>query len=134
MTWTAFLSVVGFCFAACALAAAVLAVQALRRWQTRCDALEATVESLRREVELVASISARTGRRVQRVEHEYSEVAERVDVVESRAPSAAGTGSLDQAIEWARRGADADKLAEQFGLSSGEAELVARMHGAKTSA
>ena len=41
---------------------------------------------------------------------------------------------LEQAIELARRGADADKLAAQFGLSSGEAELVARMHGRKRSA
>jgi len=134
MNWTPFLSGVGFCFSAFALAAAVLAVQALRRWQARCDSLELTVEALRREVELVASISARTGRRVQRVEHDYSEVADRVDVVESRGPSSAGTGSLDQAIEWARRGADADKLTQQFGLSSGEAELVARMHGRKKSA
>ena len=134
MSWTAFLSAAGFCVAACALAAAVLAAQALRRWQARCEALESVVEGLRREVELVASISARTGRRVQRVEHDYSDVAERVEVVESRGPSVAGIGSLDQAIEWARRGADAEQLAGQFGLSSGEAELVARMHGKKKSA
>ncbi len=134
MSWTAFLSVAGFCCAACALAAAVLAVQALRRGQARQQALESSVEALRREVELVASISARTGRRVQRVEHEYSDVAERVDAVESRGPSPGGAGMLDQAIELARRGADADKLAAQFGLSSGEAELVARLHGRKRSA
>ena len=133
MTWTTFLGAVCFCFAACALAAAVWVVQALRRWQVRCESLEVSVEALRREVELVASISARTGRRVQRVEHDYSDVADRVEVVESRGPTTAGSESLGQAIEWARRGADAEKLAEQFGLSSGEAELVARMHG-KTSA
>ncbi len=134
MNWTSFLSAVGFGFSACAVAVAVLAVQSLRRWQARCDSLESTMEGLRREVELVASISARTGRRVQRVEHEYSDVADRVDVVESRGPATAGSGSLDQAIEWARRGADADKLAQQFGLNHGEAELVARMHGRKQSA
>jgi hypothetical protein len=129
-----FWSMAGFCVAACALAAVVFAVQALRRMQARQDAMQASVDALRREVELVASISARTGRRVQRVEHEFSDVAERVDVVESRGPAAAGAGSFDQAIEWARRGADADKLSEQFGLSAGEAELVARMHGRKRSA
>ncbi len=134
MSWTTFLSFAGFCCAACALAASVLAVQALRRGQARTDALLSNVDALRREVELLASISARTGRRVQRVEHEYSDVADRVDAVESRAPKAAGTGSLDQAIEWARHGAEADKLTEQFGLSSGEAELVARMHGRKRTA
>jgi len=120
--------------AACALAVAAFAMHEVRRWQARCEALESSVEALRREVALVASISARTGRRVQRVEHEYSDVAERVDVVESRGPVSAVTLSLDQAIECARSGGDADELAEQFGLSSGEAELVARMHGRKKSA
>lgn len=134
MTWSLILSVLGLCGAACALAVAVLAVHSLRRWQTRYEVLESTVEALSREMELVASISARTGRRVQRVEHEFSDVAERVDVVESRGPSVHAAESLDQAIEWARGGADADKLAEQFGLSSGEAELVARLHGRKKSA
>jgi hypothetical protein len=129
-----FWSVAGFCVAACALAVVILAVRALRRMQARQDALQASVDALRREMELIASLSVRTGRRVQQVEHEFSDVAERVDVVESRGPSAAGPGSLDQAIESARHGADADKLAQQFGLSSGEAELVARMHGRKRSA
>ncbi len=70
---------------------------------------------------------------MQRVEHDYSDVADRVDVVESRAPVTAA-GALDQAIEWAQRGAESGKLAEHFGLSRGEAELVARMHGRKKSA
>ncbi len=134
MTWTIVLGGLGCCTAACALAVAVFALHELRRWQARCEALESSVEALRREVALVASISARTGRRVQRVEHEYSDVAERVDVVESRGPVSSVTLSLDQAIECARSGGDADELAEQFGLSSGEAELVARMHGRKKSA
>ncbi len=134
MTWAVVLSVFGLCSAGCALAVAVMAVHDLRRWQARSESLESTVEALRREVALVASISARTGRRVQRVEHEYSDVAERVDVVESRGPASSVTLSLDQAIECARSGGDADELAAQFGLSSGEAELVARLHGRKKSA
>jgi phage shock protein A len=128
------LSVLGLCSAGCALAVAVSTVYDLRRWQARSESLESTVEALRREVALVASISARTGRRVQRVEHEFSDVAERVDVVESRGPASSVTLSLDQAIESARSGSNADELAEQFGLSSGEAELVARLHGRKKSA
>lgn len=132
VTWAEILGAACVVGAAGALAAAGLVVQALRRAQARIKAVESTVEALRREVELVATISVRTGRRVQRVEHEYSDVAGRVDVVESRGPAMPGDGALDQAIECARRGADADKLAEQFGLSSGEAELVARMHGQKS--
>jgi crotonobetainyl-CoA:carnitine CoA-transferase CaiB-like acyl-CoA transferase len=133
MSFSIFLGVVAAFLSVAALVSAVGAMQTAQRWRARCESLEASVAALRREVELVASISVKTGRRVQRVESEYSDVADRVDVVESRAPTAA-TGSLDQAIEWARGGADTDKLTEQFGLSGGEAELVARLHGRKKSA
>jgi hypothetical protein len=133
MSFSLFLGAIATCLSAGALVVAVGAMQAAHRWRARCESLEASVAALRREVELVASISVKTGRRVQRVESEFSEVADRVDVVESRAPTMA-PGSLDQAIEWARGGADTDKLTEQFGLSSGEAELVARLHGRKKSA
>jgi hypothetical protein len=118
-----------------AIAGAVTAVvtrHALESWRGRVEALEASVAALRRELEMVASISARTGRLVQRVEQEFSGVAERIDLVESR--GAAMPGSLDEAITWARRGADADKLEQQFGLTSAEAELVSRLHGVKRSA
>src|SRR5882757_1819822 len=115
MNVTTLIGIAGASLAVCALATALVAMQATRRWRARCDSLESSFAALRRELEMVASISARTGRRVQRVEHEYSDVAERVDLVESR--SAAGSGSLDEAIDWARRGADSGKLEQQFGLS-----------------
>jgi hypothetical protein len=99
----------------------------LRRWRARCTSLESDCVALRRDLELVASISARAGHQVKRVEHQYSRVADRVDVVESRGTS----GSFDQAIEWARRGADASQLSQQFGLSRSEADLVSRLHGKK---
>jgi hypothetical protein len=134
MNANAFISLAGASLAVCALVIALVALQAMRRWRARHESLEASFAALHRELEMVASISARTGRRVQRVEHEYSDVADRVDLVETRAPPASGSGSLDQAIDWVRSGADSDKLAEQFGLSSGEADLVARLHGRKKSA
>jgi hypothetical protein len=110
-----------------ATAAALITLHSVRRWRDQCQSLEASIVALRRELELVASISVRTGRRVQRVEHQFSGVTERVDLVESRSP--ARSESLDQAIDLARRGADPDRLEQQFGLSSGEADLVARLHG-----
>jgi hypothetical protein len=131
MNLTTILGIAAACVAACALVTALAAMQMLRRWRSRCESLEASVASLRRELEMVASISVRTGRRVQRVEHEYSDVADRVDLVESRGPAAGASGSLDQAIDWARSGVDSDKLTQQFGLSPGEADLVARLHGRK---
>ena len=82
---------------------------------------------MRRELEVVASISLRTGRRVNRIEQEYSGVAERVGSVELRGRAQC----FDQAIDFARRGTDPGRLTQQFGLSRGEADLVTRLHGRK---
>jgi phage shock protein A len=109
------------------LIAALRAGREARRLRARCESLESSLAALRRESELAASISMKTGRRVQRIEQEFSIVAERVDVVELRGAAQ----SFDQAIDSARRGADPGKLAQQFGLSRGEAELVTRLHGRK---
>jgi hypothetical protein len=110
-----------------ALLWALIAWISMRQWRARHASLESSVAALRRELELLASISVRTGRRVQRVAQEYSGVAGRMDLVESRG----APGSFDHAIDWARRGADPLQLAQQFGLSCSEAELVSRLHGRK---
>ncbi len=99
----------------------------LRRWRLRCIALENDFAAMRRDLELAASISARAGHQVKRIEKQFAGVADRVDLVESRGAA----GSFDQAIEWARRGADASQLSDRFGLSRSEAELVSRLHGRK---
>ena len=130
MTPTLVVCIAAALLAICAVVTALIALQVVRNWRARYESLESTVAGMRRELELVASISARTGRRVQRVEHDYSGVAERVDLVETRATTATGTGAaLDQAIDWARRGANSERIALQFGLSSAEADLVLRLHG-----
>jgi hypothetical protein len=107
------------------LAAVVRLNRTVVQWRERCAGLEASLPGLQREIERFASISVRTGRQVKRIENDYSDVAERVDLVEARGPAKA----LDQAIEHARRGADTRRLTLEFGLSRGEAELVARLHG-----
>lgn len=112
------------------LVSALVAIRAVRGWRARCLSLESSLTAVRRELELVASISMKTGRRVKRIEQEYSGVADRVDQVELRGASQ----SFDQAIDSARRGADPGKLAQLFGLSRGEADLVTRLHGRKRSA
>ena len=112
------------------LAAVIQMYRAVLHWRERCTALEAVLPGLQREIERFASISVRTGRQVKRIESEYSDVADRVDLVEARAPAKA----LDEAVQSARRGADTQRLTQQFGLSRGEAELVARLHGQKMSA
>jgi hypothetical protein len=125
-----FLSISGASLGLLGLVAALFAIRSVRGWRARCLALESSVAAMRRELELAASISVKTGRRVQRIEHEYSGVADRVDQVELR-----GTAqSFEEAIDSARRGADPGKLTQQFGLSRGEADLVTRLHGRKKSA
>jgi hypothetical protein len=106
---------------------ALFAIGAVRRWQNHCVSLESSLAALRRELELASSISMKTGRRVGRVEQEYAGVAERVDLLELRGSAQ----SFDQAIDSARRGTDSGRLAQQFGLSLGEADLVTRLHGRK---
>jgi hypothetical protein len=113
-----------------ALAAVGLLRRNLKHWRDRCLHVEADLKALRREMEMVASMSVRTGRQVKRIEHDYSDVADRVDLVELRGPAR----SLDEAIDSARRGEDPSRLTRQFGLSRGEAELVTRLHGRKKSA
>lgn len=107
------------------LSAAVLLNRSVAQWRSRCLALEASVPALRHEIKLMMSLGVRTSREVQRIEHEYSHVTDRVDLVELRGPAK----HLGDAIHSARRGVEPAKLTRQFGLSRGEAELVARLHG-----
>jgi hypothetical protein len=127
---TMLLSVAGAALGFLGLAMALIALRGIRGWRARCVSLESSLAAVRRELELVASISAKSGRRVKRIEHEYSTVSDRVDQVELRGAAQ----SFDLAIDSARRGADPARLAQQFGLSRGEADLVTRLHGRKKSA
>jgi Protein of unknown function (DUF2802) len=112
------------------LASALFTIRAVHGWRGRCLMVESSLAAVHRELELMASISVKTGRRVKRIEQEYAGVADRVDQVELRGAAP----SFDQAIDSARRGADPGKLTQQFGLSRGEADLVTRLHGRKISA
>jgi len=117
---------------ALALALALFAValtvhhrQVAHRLRERCLALEAGLLSLRRDVEIATSVTLRSGRRTKRIEQEFSLLSDRMTALESRAESP----SFDRAIDSARRGAEPANLAQRFGLSRGEADLVTRLHG-----
>ena len=98
--------------AICALIAVAALSFSLRRWRIRCAAVESSLAAMRRELDVAASISLRTGSRVNRIERKYSGVAERIESVELRGPAQC----FDQAIDFARRGTDSGKLTQQFGL------------------
>jgi hypothetical protein len=130
MTIDTLLGIAGAAFGFAGLAAALFTTRAIRASRARCLAVESSLAAVRRELDLVASISMKTGSRLKRIEQEYSGVSDRVDLVELRG----SVQSFDQAIDSARRGADSGKLTQQFGLSRGEADLVTRLHGRKKSA
>jgi hypothetical protein len=113
--------------AICALIAVAMLSFSMRGLRKRCAAAESSLAAMRRELEVTASISLRTGSRVKRIERECSGVAERIESVELRGPAQC----FDQAIDFARRGSDPGKLTQQFGLSRAEADLVTRLHGRK---
>ncbi len=119
------LAAAGLMMALVALAAAALAWGAARRARRDARTQESAVLDLRRRLDEVQAMQARAGRRAKRLEQEFVRLAERLGVVESRGDSR----PFDQAIDSARRGATSGKLAEQYGLSRGEADLVARLHG-----
>jgi hypothetical protein len=126
----AILEMAGASLAFCALIAVVALRFSMRRLIKRCAVAEASLAAMRRELEVTASISLRTGRRVNRIERECSGVAERIESVELRGPAQC----FDQAIDFARRGTDSGRLTQQFGLSRAEADLVTRLHGRKKTA
>ena len=124
------INIAAACLGFCALLAVFIMSFSLRRWRARCLAVETSLAAMRREIEVLASISLRNGRRVKRIEQAYSGVANRVDLVELRGAAA----SFDEAIDSARRGTDPVRLTQQFGLSRVEADLVTRLHGRRKTA
>jgi len=107
---TGALGIAGAVLGLSSLVAALFTMRAVRAWRARCLAVESNLAAVRRELEVVASVSLKAGRRVMRIEQAYSGVSERVDRVEFRGAAK----SFDQAIDFARRGADSGKLTQQF--------------------
>jgi hypothetical protein len=124
------LGIAGVLLGLSALLAVLAASRSNRRLTARCVEVESSLGAMRRELELLASISLKTGRRVKLFGKEHAGVADRVDLIELRGSAQ----SFDQAIDSARRGTDSGRLTQQFGLSRGEADLVARLHGRKKTA
>lgn len=99
---------------------------AVRRARDALTEQAAQLAALRRETEAVAALGARVGERFRRLEQLAAQLADRLGQLELR-----GEGRpYDQAIALVQHGAaDADRLVQNLGLSRGEADLVARLHG-----
>jgi hypothetical protein len=99
-----------------------------RQLRRRQAGLEADLLRLKREVEAATGISVRVGERLRKAEAQAKAAGERLGQLELR-----GEGRpYDQAIDLARRGAGVDNLIRNFGLSRGEADLVALLHGRRS--
>jgi hypothetical protein len=130
MTLDTLVGITACTLGAVSLTLGMILLRETRRWRARIAALEAQLPAQRRELELIASVIAHTGRQLKRMDGNHAELSKRVELTQERAPAK----SLGGAIGSARHGADAEKLSRQFGLSRGEAELVTRLHGQKQSA
>lgn len=98
---------------------------ALRRARSALAVAATQVAALRREVEAATAVAVRAGERLRKLEQATGQMGERLGQLELR-----GEGRpYDQAIALVQRGADADRLVRNFGLSRGEADLVALVHG-----
>jgi hypothetical protein len=115
------LSLVGAALGSLGLVFALIAIRDARRWRARCRAVESGLQAIRGQL---------TGRAADRLGEEFSQVADRLEQLENRG----ATQPLDQAIDSARLGASPGALAQKFGLSRLEAELVTRLHGRKSTA
>lgn len=107
------------------LAATAYALAALAKFRRANLALAAQLISMDRELELLTAANSDIARRVADLERQGRVVAERMLLAESHNANR----SFEEAIDSARRGAASGKLAVRFGLSRGEADLVARLHG-----
>lgn len=98
---------------------------AIRRTRSALAVAETQIGALRREVEAATAVAVRAGERLRKLEQATGQMGERLGQLELR-----GEGRpYDQAIALVQRGADADRLVRNFGLSRGEADLVALVHG-----
>ena len=107
-----------------ASALGVVGLRIARAQAARLAERDATIEELRHRLDAMTALQTRTTNRLQRLETEQTRLAERVALAQS-----GGGRALDEAIDSARRGASVGTLIDAFGLSRGEASLIARLHG-----
>lgn len=98
--------------------------RAVRRLKRTQHETERAIALLHKQTETAVTLTVRMGRRLKRFEKQLAWASERIGQLEVRSDGRA----YDQAITLARRGADSARLMTNFGLSRGEADLVALMH------
>ena len=96
-----------------------------RRLRRDLALAEARIAALRSDLEAIGAGSLEALERVQRAEGQLRQVGGRLGLVEARSEGR----SYEQAIQALKEGAGAGELVTRFGLSRGEADLLARLHG-----
>ena len=83
------------------------------------------IDKLRGDLGVLCSGAVGVSERVARIEQKLNRLSERQEQMEASTPE---TQPYDQAVEFARKGASAEELVAQCGITKGEADLVVMMH------
>ena len=97
----------------------------LRLREEEGERLRQEVQRLRDDLGALCSGAVGVSERVARIEQKLQRVSERQEQMGSTTPE---SQPYDQAVELARKGASAEELVKQCGLTKGEADLVVMMH------
>lgn len=104
-------------------------IRLMRRARRERAEMQAGIEELRREQHATAELAVRIGQRLRHAEEQLGQMHTRIEGMKVQEQAPDPGHAYAQAIRLVRKGADASRLVADFGLSRGEAELVALLHG-----
>jgi len=118
----AILSIVALVVALVALGIAAYLYLQGKRWMLEAEANQRVLQA---DMRALATSAVGVGERVRELEQRLRQLADRQ---EQQALSEPASQSYQQARKLAQRGADTEELVEIYGLTQGEAELIAMLN------
>ncbi len=122
MEMMAILSIVALVVALVALGIAAYLYLQGKRWMLEAEANQRVLQA---DMRALATSAVGVGERVRELEQRLRQLADRQ---EQQALSEPASQSYQQARKLAQRGADTEELVEIYGLTQGEAELIAMLN------
>ena len=112
-----------------AVASLLVLALAVRAQSRKLKEFRESVRILGADFNALCSGAAGVDRRISRLERQGQDLDHRQETLENQ--SQAGDMPYGEAIQLVQKGASAERLVEELGLSQGEAELVLLLHGMK---
>ncbi len=122
MEMMAILSIIALVVALVALGIAAYLYLQGKRWMLEAEANQRVLQA---DMRALATSAVGVGERVRELEQRLRQLADRQ---EQQALSEPASQSYQQARKLAQRGADTEELVEIYGLTQGEAELIAMLN------